>query len=157
VSTAAIPDLVRARPQRARLICWIAAAVIVLVFTLIAAGLTGPTGNGPGYFQRGDQVAMVALGVLSALGVLMFTRPRLEADAAGVRVRNVIGSYDLPWEVIRAVTFGRGSPWLTLQLQDDEVVAVMAVQAADKQYAVRAVKQLRALHAAHAPSADRTA
>jgi len=142
-------DVVIARPRKARIVCWIAAPLIVVIFALIATGLHGKTGDGPGTFQRGDQIAMIGLGALAALGVLMFTRPRVVADAQGVRVRNVFGSYEVPWEVVRGVTFGRGAPWLTLQLHDDDVLSVMAVQAADKEHAVRAARALRALHAAH--------
>jgi hypothetical protein len=100
-------------------------------------------------FQRGDQVAMIGLGVLAAAGILMFTRPRVEADGAGVRVRNIVGSYELPWDLVREVRFSRGAPWASLELTDDDVVAVMAVQAADKERAVEAVRSLRALLAAH--------
>jgi hypothetical protein len=75
----------------------------------------------------------------------MFTRPRVSADARGIRIRNVIGSYDLPWNVVRSIEFRRGSPWASLELRDDEVVAIMAVQAADRAYAVAAVRGLRAL------------
>lgn len=139
---------VLARPRRARVIAYVLAAVVVVVFTLIAMGLHGKTGDGPGYFQRGDQAAMIGLGICAALGILMMTRPRVEADETGVRVRNIIGSYDLPWDAVRAVTFGRGAPWLTLDLHDDERVAVMAVQMADKDYAVKAARGLRALHTA---------
>ncbi|WP_432837154.1 PH domain-containing protein [Dactylosporangium sp. CA-092794] len=142
------PSAVRARPQRARFIAYVLALVVVVVFTLIAFGLHGKTGDGPGYFQRGDQAAMIGLGLCAAAGILMMTRPRVEADAHGVRVRNIIGGYDLPWEVVRAVTFGRGAPWLTLDLHDDERIAVMAVQLADKDYAVKAARGLRSLHAA---------
>jgi hypothetical protein len=147
-----VPATVTARPQRARIVCWIAAPVVFVVFALIATGLHGPTGEGPGTFQRGDQFAMIGLGVLAALGVLLFTRPRVIADAEGVRVRNILGSYELSWDLVRAVTFGRGAPWLTLQLHDDDVLTVMAVQAADKDYAVAAARGLRALHAAHQAS-----
>jgi hypothetical protein len=137
-----------ARPQRARIIAYVLALVVVIVFTLIAFGLHGKTGDGPGYFQRGDQAAMIGLGLCAAAGILLMTRPRVRADEHGVRVRNIIGSYDLPWEVVRGVTFGRGAPWLTLDLHDDERVAVMAVQMADKDYAVKAARRLRALHTA---------
>src|SRR2546423_11021983 len=91
---------------------------------------------------------MIGLGVLAALGILMFTRPRVDADERGIRVRNVIGSYDLPWDVVRSVEFRRGSPWASLELRDDDMVAIMAVQAADKGRAVAAVRALRALLAA---------
>ena len=142
------------RPRKARVICWILAALVLAVCVWMASGLHGRTGEGPGYFQRGDQVAMVGLGVLGALGVLRFTRLRVSADESGVRVRNIVSSYELPWTVVRAVTFGRGASWLTLELHDDDVVAVMAVQMADKEYAVEAARALRALHAqATAPAA----
>jgi hypothetical protein len=142
-------DVVRARPRKARVVCWIAAGAVVVVCSLVATGLRGPTGDGHAVFQAGDQYAMVGLGLVGALAILMFTRPRVEADARGVRIRNVVGSYDLPWEVVRAVRFNRGAPWATLDLQDDDSVAVMAVQAADKQYAVEAVQGLRTLLAEH--------
>jgi len=125
------------------------AVAVVVVCTLVSFGLRGSTGDGPGVFEAGDQWAMIGLGVALAIGILMFTRPRVEADGTGIRVRNVIGGYELPWEVVRAVRFGRGAPWASLDLEDDDTVAVMAVQAADKQYAVEAVRTLRALLAEH--------
>jgi hypothetical protein len=143
-----VPEVVRARPQRIRLLVWVAAPVIVVVFTLIALGLHGDINETGAVFQRADQVAMILLGVLAAAATLIFTRPSVEADARGIRVRNLLGSYDLPWEVVRSIRFNRGASWVTLDLEDDDVVAVLAVQAADKEYAVRAVRGLRALHAA---------
>jgi hypothetical protein len=111
-------------------------------------------------FQRGDQLAMIGLGVLTAAGILMFARPRVVADEHTVRIRNVVGGYDLPWEVVRAVRFDRGSAWASLELSDDELVGVMAVQAGDKEYAVEAVRVLRALldanRSAHAATAQPT-
>jgi hypothetical protein len=88
--------------------------------------------------------------VLIGLGMLAFTRPRVRADAEGVHVRNVVGGYDLPWSVVRAVRFDRSSPWATLELHDDETVSIHALQAADKEYAVEGVRVLRALHTAAA-------
>jgi Bacterial PH domain len=144
-----VSEVVRFRPRKARVVGWVAAVAVVVIFTLVSFGLHGATDSGRGVFQTGDQVAMIILGVLLALGILMFTRPRVEADDTGIRVRNVFGGYELPWQVVRSVRFGRGAPWATLELQDDDVVSVMAVQAADKQYAVEAVRALRALHAEH--------
>ncbi|MEU6025207.1 PH domain-containing protein [Micromonospora sp. NBC_01739] len=142
-------ESVRLRPRRIRVVCWVSAVVLVVVFSLIATTLTGPTGNGFGTFQRGDQFAMIGLGVIFALGALLFTRPRVEADARGVRVRNIIGSYELPWEVVRGVRFDRGAPWAALELYDDDLLPMVALQAADKQLAVDGVRALRRLHQAH--------
>ncbi|MFI6825158.1 PH domain-containing protein [Micromonospora sp. NPDC050187] len=142
-------DLVRLRPRRIRVVCWSSAVALVVVFSLVATSLHGPTGNGYGSFQRGDQLAMIGLGVLGALGALLFTRPRVEADAHGVRVRNIIGSYELPWDVVRNVRFDRGAPWASLELYDDDLLPMVALQAADKELAVDGVRALRRLHRAH--------
>jgi hypothetical protein len=140
--------VVSLRPRKARIVCGIAAAAVVVVFTAVGVALSGPVNSGPATFGPGDRIAMVLLGVLGAMGILLLARPRIEADAAGVRVRNLIGSFELPWSAVRAVRFHRGSPWAALELADDDVVSVMAVQAADKEYAVEGVRALRALHAA---------
>ena len=147
------PHVLRVRPHRIRLVCWVAAALVVIVFTAIGTSLRGPIADGAATFQAGDQWAMIGLGVLGALGVLALTRPRVLADTERIKIRNVIGGYELPWDVVRAVRFERGAPWATLELQDDDVVAVMAVQAADKERAVVAVRELRALLAAHRATA----
>lgn len=126
--------------------CWISAAATLLLFTVAGIGLEGSTGVGNATFQRGDRFAMIGLGVLIAAGILLFTRPRVEADERGVRVRNVFSSYDLPWEVIRAVRFDRGAPWADLELHDDELIPMMALQVVDKERAVAGVRALRALH-----------
>lgn len=126
-----------------------AAVALVAVFSAVATSLRGPTGEGAATFQRGDQLAMIGLGLAGAIAILMFTRPRVEADARGVRVQNVIASYDLPWEVVRAVRFDRGASWASLELDDDEEVPIIALQAADKERAVVGVRKLRELHRHH--------
>jgi hypothetical protein len=136
------------------MVCWVAAAAVLIVFTAISFGLHGPLGDGaPGTFQRGDQAAMIGLGVLAALGILLFSRPRVVADGSGIHVRNVLGGYDLPWEIIRAVRFSRGAPWASIELDDDDVVSVLAVQSADKEYAVQAVRTLRTMLESHRAAA----
>jgi hypothetical protein len=142
-------SVVRLRPQRIRVVCWVSAFALVLVFTVVGTSLRGSTGNGPATFQRGDQFAMIGLGLLGAIGILLFTRPRVEADARGIRVRNVIGSYDLPWEAVRAVRFERGAAWASLELHDDDQVPMVALQVVDKERAVAGVRALRELHHAH--------
>ncbi|SDZ31946.1 PH domain-containing protein [Micromonospora pattaloongensis] len=142
-------DVLRLRPHRIRVTCWLLAAALLITFTLVGTALRGATGGGMGAFQRGDQLAMVGLGLFGAAIILLFTRPRVEADARGVRVRNVIGSYELPWEVVRAVRFDRGAAWASLELHDDDLIPMVALQVVDRERAVEGVRALRALHAAH--------
>jgi hypothetical protein len=145
------PGIVVIRPRRVRRVCWVLAPVVVLFFAVLGALLRGPVGGAPtsGVFQGGDQVAMVVLGLLAGGAILLFTRPRVVADAQHIEVRNVIGSHTLPWGVVRGIVFERGNPWVSLDLEDDDTLAVMAVQATDKEHAVAAVRALRALHTAH--------
>ena len=137
------------RPKKIRWVAAASAGAVVVLFTALSFGLHGSTGfDNSGQFERGDQTAMIGLGVLIGLGILAFTRPRVKADADGIKIRNVVGGYELPWSVVRAVRFDRNSPWAQLDLQDDEQVSVHALQAADKDYAVEGVRALRALHSA---------
>lgn len=135
-------------PQRVRWVSILMASATVILFTVLSFGLHGSTGDNGGQFQRGDQAAMIGLGVLAAAGILMFNRPRVWADEEQVRVRNLVSGIELPWSQVRAVRFNRDSAWAMLELHDDETVAVMALQAVDKDYAVEGVRRLRALHAA---------
>ncbi|MEV4639055.1 PH domain-containing protein [Actinoplanes sp. NPDC049548] len=148
VVTTPTHEAVEYRPRRIRWVAGVSAAAVVILFTALSFGLHGATGDGMGQFERGDQTAMVGLGVLAALGILAFTRPRIWADADHVRVRNVVGNFDLPWSAVRAVRFDRNSAWAMLELHNDETVPVHALQAADKEYAVEGVRALRALHSA---------
>jgi len=140
---------VTASGRRARRIARISAVAVVLVSVALALTLRGKTDSGDSYFRPEDQIAMVLLGLLAAAGVLWFTRPRVVADAHTVRVRNLLGWVEVPWEIVAAVRFDRGHPWASLELLDDDVISMMAVQAADKEYAVATVRALRALLAAH--------
>jgi Bacterial PH domain len=132
------------RPKRVRIVCAVAALAVFVVFTLTGTALTTV---GEGVFKPGDQFAMIGLGIFFAIGIMLIARPKVEADHSGVRVRNIIGGYELPWDVIRKVSLDRGRPWLTLELENDDAVSVLAVQAVDKEHALRAVQRLRELHA----------
>jgi hypothetical protein len=139
------PQAVIARGQKVQRVAYIAAAAIILVFAGVALTLRGKTESGRSYFHPEDQIAMTLLGLLAAAAILWFTRPRIVADRNGLRIRNLLGWIDVPWEIVTAVRFDRGSPWVAIDLRDDDVISVMAVQAADKEYAVAAVRGLRAL------------
>jgi hypothetical protein len=110
-----------------------------------------PTGV---YFRTSDQVAMVVVGLLLGGAALLFTRPRVRADASGVQVRNLLETRTLPWGLVRRVSFPDGAPWARLELPDDEYIAVMAIQAADGARAVEAIQALRAIHAQHVTAKD---
>ena len=137
------------RPRRTRWVAVLLAVALVTAFGVVAV-LLRRTDTGV-YFQLADQVAMGLVGVFLGAATLLFTRPRLRADATGVYVRNVIGTHRLPWALVLRVSFPEGASWARLELPDDEYLAVMAIQAVDKQHAVSAIRELRELHRRYAP------
>jgi cytochrome c biogenesis protein CcdA len=130
-----------------RLLLAVLGLVVVAVMVFVAAGLKETT-NTVVTYRTSDQVAMAGLGLVLAAGILFLGRSRVDADADGVRVRNVVVRHELPWQAVRAVRFDRKSAWASLLLENDDEISILAVQAVDKEHAVRAVEGLRALHAA---------
>jgi len=130
-----------------RLVLALAGAVVVAVMVVVAAGLKETT-NTVVTYRTSDQFAIVGLGLVIAAGLVFLGRSRVDADAAGVRVRNVVVHHQLPWQAVRAVRFERKSPWASLLLENGDEVSLLAVQAVDREHAVRAVVGLRALRTA---------
>jgi hypothetical protein len=147
VSGSAAPSTVSAVPRQLRVICAIAAAVVVAV-ALVAALTLKSASTGVVDFRTDDQIAIFGLGLVLAAGIMALGRSRVDADAEGIRVRNVVVRHELPWTAVRAVSFGRKSSCATLQLENDDEISLLAVRAGDQERAVRAVEGLRALHAA---------
>ena len=137
-------DVVVITPRRLTRICWALAVLVLLMFAGVSVAL-GRGSEGDAAFRLPDQLAMFGLGVLVALSLLAFTRVRVVADTAGIRVRNVFGEKMLPWQVVQSVRLDEGSPWASLELHDDETMALLAVQTNDGEQAVQAVLDLREL------------
>lgn len=133
----------QARPHKARVIAVAVAVLFVAVFVVVAVLL--PHESTGVNFYVSDQVAMIGIGLVLALGSLWFARPRLRADGDGVEVRNMLGTHRYPWTQVEAVSFPDGSPWARLELPDDEYVPIVAVQAIDGERAVTAMREIRRL------------
>jgi Bacterial PH domain len=132
------------RPRRLLVVCRVAGGVLLAVFAVVAYLL--PRGSaGGGQFGVADQIAFFLIGVLLSGVVLQFTRVRVVADGSGVRVRNYVGEKFVPWQVVAGVRMDESSSWASLDLQDDDTIALLAVQANDGARAVEAVVALRAL------------
>lgn len=132
------------RPVLLTRVCWGVAVLVVAVFAGVAV-LLGGGPEGDAQFRLPDQVAMVLLGCLVGGGVLAFTRARVVADETGVRIRNVLGEKLVPWQVVREVRLDDGASWASLELQDDDTVALLGIQSNDGDRAVDAVLAMREL------------
>lgn len=153
-ATPAGTPLLTVRPRRIAIYAAVGATAVILVGVFVALKLrSSDTGV---VFRDSDALAMGLLGLLFAGGLMLTARPRLRADAAGLRVRNIIGEKFVPWPVVQRIAFPEGSVWAQLELADDEVMSVMAIQAMDKERAVVALREVRALYDHYAPPATRT-
>lgn len=134
-----------ARPRKSARYAIAVAALLVAVHTVL--GILLRTGNTGVYFQRVDQLAMIAIGCGMGAGVLLLTRPRIRVGAQGVLVRNLLSEKLVPWDLVQGLSFSPGASWARIELPDDEYVPVMAIQANDREYAVHAARTFRALEA----------
>lgn len=144
---AATPAAVSAVPRRFRLLLVVLAAVVLAVTVVVVVALPSTTNTVVEYGVV-DQVALAGIGLLLAVGVVFLGRSRVDADATGVRVRNLFLAHQLPWQAVRAVRFDRKSAWGSLALENGDEVSMWGLQAVDGEYAARAVEGMRTLHAA---------
>jgi len=142
------PVAIESRPVKLTRVCWALVVLVLAVFSTVAVAL-GAGEPGEASFRLPDQLAMVGLGVLLSIAILLLTRARVRGDLDGVRVRNVVGERFFPWEVVREVRLDDGAPWASLELQDDDTVALLGAQTNDGERTVEVVLALRAQLRAH--------
>ena len=114
------------RPRRGRVLPLVMAGVAVVVCTVVAIGM----GAG-GVWQVGDQLALVGLGLALAAFLGRYASIKAVPDDAGLTVRNLMLTRTVTWDEIIEVRFPDGAPWVTVELDDGDELAVMAIQRAD--------------------------
>lgn len=140
---ATVPSLpVRYRPLRGRVLAYAVAAAVVAAAAGVAVSLS-PTARA-GF----SPPQTVTLAVLLAGGVFLLhllAHTRVDADADGITVVNVIRRHRLAWGEVVDVVLRTGDPWAFLELRDGELLPVMALQVADGERGRRHAAQLRAI------------
>ena len=116
------------RPRRGRVLPLVMAAIAVAVCTVVAIGM-----GAAGPWNLGDQLALVGLGLALAAFLGRYASIKAVPEAAGLRVRNLLLTRTVAWDEIIEVRFPDGAPWVTLELDDADELAVMAIQRADGQ------------------------
>lgn len=136
-----------ARPVKSARIAVVVAALVAVAFIIIGLVLKHTTDGVS--FTDADQVGIAGSGLLVAVGILAFTRPRVRADATGVYTRGFFGGYrHIEWDLVTSVEFPPKVRFARLVLPADEYIALYAVQRGDAERSVVVMRELRALHAA---------
>jgi hypothetical protein len=120
------------------------AAVTLAICTGVAVGLGASGEWGPG-----DQLVLVAFGAGIAAFLLRYAGIRAVPDAEGLTVRNLVVTRRVAWDEVVEVRFPDGAPWVSLELDDGDDLAVMAVQRSDGDRSRQEARRLAALVARH--------
>jgi hypothetical protein len=96
-----------------------------------------------------DRIGFVAIAALAAFVLTKFARLRAEPGERTLVVQNFVYRTELEWAQIVAVRFGGGDPWATLDLDDGDTLAVMAIQRADGERGAAEAQRLATLVAEH--------
>ena len=139
------------RPRRGRTVALACSVLSVVVFVAIAVFLPGPADAGT--WQVGDRIFFAALGVGMAALLWRYASIRATPTRERLTVRNLFTTRVVSWRSIVDVRFAGGDPWVSLELDDTDVVALMAIQKADGAFASAEARRLVALVQALGPSA----
>lgn len=137
----ALPSLPRTwyarRTRRAAVIASLALMLVVVVTVIVLPREFA--------FSVGDQIAMVAFGLLLCAIVLTLARSYVRATTDGVTVVNVILRRHLAYAQIVHVRLGRDDAWAVLDLDDGSTLATLGIATSDGDSAHQAVIELAAL------------
>ncbi|MDQ2836948.1 MAG: PH domain-containing protein [Actinomycetota bacterium] len=140
--------VVTAQPVKSARIAMVGAVLVAAAFLVIALVLKHTTDGVS--FTDPDQFGMAGTGLLIAVGILAFTRPRLRADADGVDTRGFFGGFRrVDWDLVSVVEFPPKVRFARLVLPGDELIVLYAVQRGDAERSVATMRQLRELHSQH--------
>jgi hypothetical protein len=126
------------RSRRTALVAAVVQAVLLVVLGFIVPG--------GGWL---DLVGFLAVAAGVGWVLVRFSRLRAEPSPDGLVVQNLVHRERLQWQQVVAVRFADGDPWVTLDLSDGDVLAVMAIQRADGPRGTAEARRLATLVAAH--------
>jgi hypothetical protein len=139
------------RPRRGRAVSTGFAVASVVLFGVIALVLPGPEQGGP--WRPGDRIFFLGVGVMIAALLWRYATIRAVPTRDGLTVRNLFMTRTVPWRSIVDLRFAGGDPWVSVELEDTDTLAVMAIQKADGAFARAEASRLAALIQALGPSA----
>ncbi len=139
------------RPRRGRVVALGCAIAALVVFIVIATVLPGP--SEAGNWRLGDRLFFAGLGVAIAVVLWRYASIRATPTREALTVRNLFTTRTVPWRTVVDLRFGGGDPWVTIELEDTDTLAVMAIQKADGAYGQAEASRLAALLQALGPTA----
>ncbi|MEO7060623.1 MAG: PH domain-containing protein [Lapillicoccus sp.] len=125
------------RSRRGRVVASTMGVLAVVIFVAIAATLEGATPT--------DRILISAFGIAIAGMCWRYATISATPTRGSLVVRNLLTTRTLTWPQVLKVQYGGGAPWVTLELDDTDTVAVMAIQRADGEVSNAEASRLAAL------------
>ena len=136
------------RPRRGRRVALAMAVLSLLIFAggAITLPWVDPQSGGWGVL---DRLLLVSCGVAISALLWRYASIRAVPSTRGLVIRNLVTTRNLEWAQIVGVLFGGGLPWVSVDLDDTDTVAVMAIQKADGAFGQTEAARLSALLQVH--------
>jgi len=136
------------RPRRGRRVAAAMSALSVVIFAG-GAWLMPSADPSQGGWSLSDRLILTCCGLAVAAALWRFASIRAVPSTQGLVIRNLITTRTLAWAQIIRVQFGGGAPWVSVDLDDTDTVAVMAIQRADGDLGQAEAARLSALVQVH--------
>lgn len=136
-----MPAACEFRPRRAQLVAWaLLGAVWLGVVALLVLSWTTLQ-----RFEWADRILTIVFAGAGSYIIVRQAIVRAVPSEKGLTVRNLITTTYVEWEQIVGVNFSAHRPWVSLDLSDGDILAVMAIQSADGEYGQSEALRLAAL------------
>lgn len=143
-----------ARPRRVRIIAIVSSLALCI---LAAIGWLLLPAEVRALFPLSHRLGLLGILAFPIAVMAVLASSYVRADGSGLRVRNALRVYAMPWERVHKIILRPGDPWAQLLLKpadgrpfeadlDAEKRQLMGIQTVDGALAVAAVKELRVRH-----------
>jgi hypothetical protein len=136
------------RPRQGRRVALTMSVLAIVIFTGGAVSMPAASAQHSGWSIL-DRLGLVICGLVVAAALWRFASIRATPSTGGLVIRNLITTRTLDWAQIIRVQFGGGAPWVSVDLDDTDTVAVMAIQKADGAFGQAEAGRLSALVQVH--------
>ena len=143
-----------ARPRRVRIIAIISSLALCI---LAAIGWLLLPADVRALFPLSHRLGLLGILAFPIAVMAVLASSYVRADRSGLRIRNALRVYAMPWERVHKIILRPGDPWAQLLLKpadgrpfeadlDADKRQLMGIQTVDGPLAVTAVKELRVRH-----------
>ena len=129
--------------RRGRAMAFTMAAITAVVFFVVAF-IFVPSGGNTGWTML-DKMALFIFGLAISWLLTRWGLVKAVPSERGLEIRNLFAKRFVAWTQIVNVQFGGGVAWCTLELDDTEHLAIMAIQRADGPSSEQEAARLAAL------------